>query len=117
MSTEYNKQLALKKEMLEEIEDINFDLLHPSIVSPTGSSIPVDECEDGFLGKNEWYEEWGDKSWNILNYIQLEKPSRYISVWKSSSNTYKCKFCNAVTYNDSPDCNECKEKFCMYATC
>ena len=30
-------------------------------------------------------------------------------------NTYECKFCNAVTYNDSPDCNKCKEKFCMYA--
>lgn len=85
MTTEYKKQLALKKEMLEEIEDINFDLVHvdSSIWTIDGSPVSVDEAEDGFLNKNILYGDWGNKSFNILHYIQLEKPDRYISVMKS----------------------------------
>lgn len=79
MTTIYYKQLQLKKEMLEEIKHINYDLLHPDCMA--WGTMTVDDAEDGFLGKNEFYDEWGTKSFNILWCIKDIKPDKYVTEW------------------------------------
>lgn len=66
------KQMQLKTAMLQEIEDINYDLLHPCEMA--WGKITPEEADDAFNDvNNELWDDWGNKSSNILYYIQASK--------------------------------------------
>ena len=59
------------KKVMDEIDAINYDLTHPD--SMAWGMMTIDECEASFLPDGFYYDDWGDKSMNILHYISESK--------------------------------------------
>ena len=73
------KQMQLKTAMLKEIQTINDYLLHPD--SMCWGKMTPEEADNVFNDVNdELYEEWGNKSFNILYYIDHLKSDEIVTM-------------------------------------